>query len=190
MNNMSKRLAVNTNKLVQQYLYYQQRVSFSTNKNNRLFPEELNILYDSKCNICKLEMDMLARRDERLHGSKRRIKLTDIESDNFNPNDPSNGGVSYAKGMSAINAVYSNGRVIEGPEVFLAAYDEVRLGYLFRFTQWPVFKPIVHYGYTMFAKYRTKITRGSSLEELIQVYEEKRAIDETDCTSSSCSTKR
>ena len=185
------RLAANTNKLAQQYLYYQQRVAaFSTNKNNRLFPEEINILYDSKCNICKLEMDMLARRDERLHGSERRIKLTDIESDNFSPNDPSNGGVSYAKGMSAINAVYSNGRIIEGPEVFLRAYDEVRLGYLFRFTQWPVFKPIFHYGYTMFAKYRTKITRGSSLDELIQVYEEKRAIDETNCTSSSCSTKR
>ena len=133
---------------------------------------------------------MLARRDERLHGSKRRIKLTDIESDNFNPNDPANGGVSYAKGMSAINAVFSNGRVIEGPEVFLRAYECVGLGSLFRFTQWPVFKPIVHYGYTIFAKYRTNITRGSSLHELIQVYEEKKAIDETNCTNSSCSTKR
>lgn len=28
----------------------------------RLFPEEINIIYDSKCNVCKLEMDLLARR--------------------------------------------------------------------------------------------------------------------------------
>eukprot|EP00986_Skeletonema_menzelii_P010604 scaffold5228_cov131-Skeletonema_menzelii.AAC.6 len=74
-------------------------------------------------------MDMLARRDARLHGSKRMIKLTDIESDKFDPNDPANGGVSYAKGMSAINAVHRDGRVIEGPQVFLKAYELVGLGW-------------------------------------------------------------
>ena len=75
---------------------------------------------------------MLARRDARLHGSKRMIKLTDIESDKFDPNDPANGGVSYAKGMSAINAVHRDGRVIEGPQVFLKAYELVGLGWLFK----------------------------------------------------------
>ena len=164
---------------------------FSTNiKNERqLFPEEMNILYDSKCNVCKLEMDMLARRDERLHGSKRMIKLTDIESDKFDPNDPANGGVSYAKGMSAINAVHRDGRVIEGPQVFLKAYELVGLGWLFKFTEWPVFKPAVDIGYKLFAKYRTNITRGSSLDELISAYEQKKQIEQAGCTSSSCTIK-
>ena len=133
---------------------------------------------------------MLARRDERLHGSRRRIKLTDIESDNFDPNDRANGGVTYAKGMSAINAVYRDGRVIEGPQVFLKAYECVGLGWLFKFTEWPILKPAVHFGYELFAKYRTNVTRGSSLEELIAAYEEKKEIEQAGCTSSSCATKR
>ena len=165
--------------------------AFSTNiKNEQLFPEEINILYDSKCNVCKLEMDMLARRDARLHGSRRRIKLTDIESDKFDPNDPVNGGVSYVKGMSAINAVYQDGRVIEGPQVFVKAYELVGLGWLFKFTEWPVFKTVVEAGYNVFAKYRTNITRGSSLDDLILAYEEKKESEQAVCTSSSCTTKR
>lgn len=173
---------------------YCQRIvaAFSTKIKHEqcLFSEEINILYDSKCNVCKLEMDLLARRDARLHGNKRRIKLTDIESDNFDPNDPANGGVNYAKGMSAINAVYRDGSVIEGPTVFLKAYELVGLGWLFKFTEWPIFKPAVNAGYKLFANYRTNITRGSSLDELISAYEEKRAISQVDCTSSSCATKR
>jgi len=135
-------------------------------------------------------MDMLARRDERLHGSKRRLKLTDIESEKFDSNDPSNGGITYAKGMSAINAVYRDGRVIEGPEVFLKAYAFVGLGWLFKFIEWPVSKPAVDFGYKLFAKYRTNITRGSILDELILAYEEKRAAEQVACTNSSCVTKR
>ena len=163
----------------------------STNiKNEQLFPEEINILYDSKCNVCKLEMDMLARRDARLHGSRRMIKLTDIESDSFDPNDPVNGGVSYAKGMSAINAVYRDGSVIEGPQVFLKAYELVVLGWLFKFTEWPVFKTAVEAGYNVFAKYRTNITRGSSLDDLISAYEEKKEREQVVCSSSSCTPKR
>ena len=96
-------------------------------------------------------MDMLARRDARLHGSQRRIKLTDIESDDFDPTSDKNGGVSYAKGMSAINAVYRDGRVIEGPQVFLKAYELVGLGWLFKFIEWPVFKTAVDMGYKLFA---------------------------------------
>ena len=180
-------------KMVHRWSFCQRiAASFSTNIENKrqLFPEELNILYDSKCNVCKLEMDMLARRDARLNGSQRRIKLTDIESDSFDLSDPANGGVSYAKGMSAINAVYRDGRVIEGPQVFLKAYELVGLGWLFKFIEWPVFKPAVDIGYKLFAKYRTNITRGSSLDELISAYEQKKEIEQVGCTSSSCETKR
>mmetsp|Transcript_559 Transcript_559/g.1258 ORF Transcript_559/g.1258 Transcript_559/m.1258 type:complete len:93 (+) Transcript_559:835-1113(+) len=92
--------------------------------------------------------------------------------------------------MSAINAVYRDGRVIEGPKVFLKAYEFVELGWLFKFTEWPVFKPAVDIGYKLFANYRTNFTRGSSLDELISAYEEKKNIEQVECKSSSCTTKR
>ena len=132
---------------------------------------------------------MLARRDAKLHGINRRIKLTDIET-NFDERDPANGGISYAKGMSAINAVYPDGRVIEGPQVFLKAYELVGLGWFFRFTEWPVLKPAVNFGYKLFAEYRTNITRGSSLDELILAYEEKMDLEQSGCASSVCSTTK
>ncbi|KAI2507451.1 DUF393-like protein [Fragilaria crotonensis] len=61
------------------------RAMLSTNASpsQRLFSEELSILYDSKCNVCKLEIDFLRRRDERLHGSSTRLKFTDLESEDY-----------------------------------------------------------------------------------------------------------
>ncbi|KAL7532292.1 hypothetical protein ACHAXR_004539 [Thalassiosira sp. AJA248-18] len=114
-------------------------------------------------------MDFLVRRDAKLSGSNpKKLRLTDIEGENYDPNDPINGGVSYARGMAAIHAITADGRVIEGVPVFGRAYDLVGLGWLFKFTEWPVMKPVVRWGYEMFAKYRTHVTRGSSLEDLIE----------------------
>eukprot|EP00980_Cylindrotheca_fusiformis_P002170 scaffold497_cov97-Cylindrotheca_fusiformis.AAC.1 len=159
----------------------------------RLFPEELNIIYDSKCNICNFEINFLANRDERISGSTtttRKLRMTDIEDENYNPDDPANGGISYAKGMSAMHAVTADGRVMEGVPVFSSAYELVGLGWLFKFTEWPVLKNIVRWGYDVFARYRTNVTRGSSLEELIQAYEAKQKLEnsqtESDCQT--CST--
>ena len=164
---------------------------------NRLFPEELNIIYDSKCNVCKLEIDFLERRDAKLAASataaagvsssssdtilngglkQRKLKMTDIESDNYNPQDPANGGVTYERGMKAIHAVTADGKVISGVPVFASAYELVNLGWIFKFTQWPIFNTVVDWGYDFFAKYRTNITRGSSLEDLVRAYEEKNKI--------------
>lgn len=152
----------------------------------RLFPEQLNIIYDSKCGICKLEMDLLARRDARLaglSGGPRKLKMTDIECQHYNPEDPANAGVSYEEGMAAIHAVTSDGRLVKGVPVFSRAYDLVGLGWLFKFTEWPMMKPIVHSGYTLFAKYRTVLTRGSTLEELIKVRNAKKLDECISCSN-------
>ena len=153
----------------------------STSRSVLLFPEQMNIIYDSKCGICKLEMDMLERRDIRLNGTAtggrgRKLRLTDIENGNYDPTDPMNGGVTYAQGMAAIHAVLPNGTVIEGIPVFVKAYDLVKLGWLFRFMEWSIMKPIVNWGYTVFAKYRTIVTRGSTLQELIKAYDDKKKL--------------
>ena len=157
---------------------FSQGATTTGKKQQQLFQEELNIIYDSKCNICKLEMDWLARRDANLSAStaQRKLKLTDIESEDYDPNEPANGGVTYEKGMAAIHAVTPDGRVIEGVPVFSKAYELVELGWLFRFTEWSIMKPVVQYGYEVFAKYRTNVTRGSSLQDLVKAHYEKRTL--------------
>lgn len=158
--------------------------SFSTagtsriGENERLFPEELNILYDSKCNVCKLEIDFLARRDaEKINIGRPKLKMTDIEADEYDILDPANGGVSYEEGMKAIHAVTSDGKVLKGVSVFSLAYEQVQLGWLFKITTWPIVKQLVDIGYNIFAKYRTNLTRGASVEMLVQQYEEKKKLE-------------
>jgi predicted DCC family thiol-disulfide oxidoreductase YuxK len=142
----------------------------------RLFPEELNVIYDSKCSVCKLEIDWLSRRDERLNVPQRKLKMTDLESDDYDANDPANGKVGYRQGMEAIHAVTPDGKLLSGVPVFSIAYEQVGLGWLFAVTQWPILSSVVGWGYDVFAKYRTYITRGSSVDELVRIYEERRQV--------------
>jgi predicted DCC family thiol-disulfide oxidoreductase YuxK len=160
--------------------------SVAQSDGSRLFPEDVNIIYDSKCNVCKLEMNFLAKRDaEKINVGAPKLKLTDVESDGYDPKDPSNGGVTYESGMKAIHAVTSDGKVIKGVPVFQMAYEKVNLGWLFQITTWPVVKQLVDVGYKFFAKYRTYLTRGASVETLVRQYEEKKALElkmkEEDC---------
>jgi predicted DCC family thiol-disulfide oxidoreductase YuxK len=106
--------------------------------------------------------------------------MTDLESDDYpyNPSDPANGNVSYREGMAAIHAVTNDGKVLKGVEVFALAYQQVGLGWLFAITKWPVFEPLVQVGYNIFAKYRTNVTRGSSLDSLVQAYEQKKSLEQ------------
>jgi predicted DCC family thiol-disulfide oxidoreductase YuxK len=143
-----------------------------------LFQEELNIIYDSKCNVCKLEIDWLAKRDARVNGSiAPKLKMTDIESDDYDDTDPSNGGISYEKGMAAIHAVTPTGKVMSGVPVFSSAYDKVGLGWLFAITRVPILNKGIDMAYDFFAKYRTNITRGSSLEALVESYKERKQLE-------------
>jgi predicted DCC family thiol-disulfide oxidoreductase YuxK len=117
--------------------------------------------------------------------------MTDLESDDYNPSDPANGNVSYPDALAAIHAVTHDGKVLKGVEVFAMAYQQVGLGWLFVITKWPVFEPVVQLGYEIFAKYRTSLTRGSSLESLVHAYEEKKSLEKEkkaqDCDT--CNTK-
>jgi predicted DCC family thiol-disulfide oxidoreductase YuxK len=104
--------------------------------------------------------------------------MTDLESDDYNPSDPANGNVSYREGLAGIHAVTNDGKLLKGVEVFALAYQQVGLGWLFAITKWPVFEPLAQKGYEIFAKYRTNVTRGSSLESLVQAYEEKKSLEQ------------
>lgn len=177
----------------------------------RLFTEELNVIYDSKCNVCKLEIDFLRQRDIRLNAKQQqqptttdaagpsspvgcKLRFTDLESGHYDESDPANGGITYAVGMSSMHAVTCSGQILKGIPVFEKAYQQVQLGWLFRITHWPVLQQLANIFYDIFAKYRTLLTRGSTVHALVQAYGEKRQLEinqkaaSTDCISDRCST--
>jgi hypothetical protein len=136
-------------------------MSSSTPSSEQLFPEELNILYDSKCNVYKLEMDFLARRDDSLAmeaSHPRRIKLTDLEDESYNPNDPANGGGTYAEAMSPMfHACRQTRRPSSGRSCSL--FSCLRFGRTG--VARSVHRVANHQTHWMFAKYRTSVTRGT-----------------------------
>jgi predicted DCC family thiol-disulfide oxidoreductase YuxK len=154
----------------------------SSSAEQRLFPEELNVLYDSKCNVCKLEMEWLARRDTRINKKQPKLKLTDLEDPNFDAKDPANGGINYETGMSAIYAVTADGKILKGVPAFALAYEQVGLGWLWGVYNVQGIRQLFNWGYNVFAKYRTRLTRGSTLDELVALYKEKkRQLEKDDC---------
>ena len=94
------------------------------------------------------------------------LKFTDIEN-NYNVNDPINANVSYEEAMKKICAVYSNGEIITGVNVFKEMYETIGLGFLFSFYRIPVLRNIAESAYLFWAKYRTNITRNESLDALV-----------------------
>ena len=149
-----------------------------------LFKERLNVLYDGKCALCVAEINFLEKRDI-LQNSSRRLIFTDIESSDYNPHVPMNANVSYEAGMTKIHAVRSNGELLSGVQVFAAAYDEVGLGWMFRFLQWPAAATLASRVYDFWAAKRTDLTRQKSLEQLFVEREEARAAAALECDSES-----
>jgi predicted DCC family thiol-disulfide oxidoreductase YuxK len=155
-----------------------------------LFEEELNILYDSKCNVCRTEVEFLIRRDQRRNHLRRRLRCTDIESGYYDPDDPVNGGISYAQAMSSMHAVTQYGEIVSGVAVFQRAYAIVGLGWLMTVTKYSGMRWIADCLYNLFAKYRTKITRGATLQELISIYEERQKMVQSQCDTTSLPIRR
>jgi predicted DCC family thiol-disulfide oxidoreductase YuxK len=156
----------------------------------RLFSEELNILYDSKCNVCEWEINFLRQRDIKLHGSSQaRLRFTDLESEKYDETDPANGNIDYETGMKAIHAITPEGKVLIGVPVFEQAYQKVGLGWLFVMTKIPFLKIILDLGYDIFARYRTRITRGETIPDLVEAYRQRKLKIEKDNDCRICSGK-
>ena len=130
----------------------------------RLFPDgvELNLIYDSKCGVCQWEVDFLSARD-----SAGRLMYTDLEADDFEENAPRNGNLDYETALASFHAVTSNGEVLSGMPVFKAAYDAVGLGWVWSIYDNKLAAAFFDLGYSIFARFRTDITRGTSIEALV-----------------------
>ena len=151
-------------------------VSESLQDTEPLFPEKLNIIYDSKCSVCQFEVDYLQdRMDKHFGDSASLIRFTDLEAEGgYNETDPANGGVTYAMGMKSFHAVKPNGEVLHGVPVFREAYEIVDQAWVWAATQLPIIGDLASMGYDLFARIRTPLTRGSPVDELIEKhYQEK-----------------
>ena len=130
--------------------------------NARLFEENLNILYDRKCSLCRVEIDFLKKKD----GMNKRLRFTDVENELFDDRDPENGGVSYEDAMKKIHVITSSGQKILGVHAIRAAYDEVGLGWIYSFLSIPFVGATADIVYDAWAGVRTNITRGESLDDI------------------------
>ena len=98
-----------------------------------------------------------------------------------------NGGIDYATGMAAMHAVTNRGQVLTGVPVFRRAYEAVGLGWWVAVTRLRIVSWLADRLYDVFAKYRTRWTRGTTVEELVRVYEEKRRLaPEASCETGTC----
>lgn len=135
-----------------------------------LFDAELNLIYDSKCGVCQWEVDFLKERD-----AAGRLIYTDLEADDFEEGAARNGGLDYATALSSFHAVRADGELLAGMPVFREAYRAVGLGWVWAIYDQPLAARILDFGYSLFARFRTDITRGSSLEVLVAARRASRA---------------
>jgi predicted DCC family thiol-disulfide oxidoreductase YuxK len=139
-----------------------EEASSPTSKTTRLFPQQYNVLYDSKCGLCNSEINFLRSKDE-----DAQLLFTDIEDPKYDENDPKNGRLSYEEAMKVIHAVTPDGSLVKGVAVFPAIYKAINYGWVGRWIyEAPVIGPVIEKVSPFWFKYRTLMTRGKTLETL------------------------
>ena len=136
----------------------------------------VNMLYDSQCPLCMHEINFLERRN-----TAGLVKFTDIASPGYKPQD--NGGVDYEAGMKKIHAVLDTGEVVEGVSVFREVYTAVGLGWVWAITRLPGVSWVAERFYSVWAKYRMKLT---GREELEVIFRKRKLTQTTLCDDDQC----
>lgn len=141
---------------------------------------KIDLLYDSECPICQMEVDFLKKRD-----IDNRIRYTDLSSPSYRPED--HGNVQFADGMRKIRAVLPDRTVITGVEVFRQTYKAIGLGWLVELTNMPIIGTIADSIYDLWAENRLRITgRGDLADVLKERAEMLRSLDPADCELDAC----
>eukprot|EP01026_Neomeris_dumetosa_P000652 TRINITY_DN10160_c0_g4_i2.p1 TRINITY_DN10160_c0_g4~~TRINITY_DN10160_c0_g4_i2.p1 ORF type:complete len:181 (-),score=19.44 TRINITY_DN10160_c0_g4_i2:190-732(-) len=123
---------------------------------------EIRMLYDSECPLCMHEVNFLKNRDK----GKNKLDFVDIASPNYSPE--ANQNISYEVAMGRIHGILSDGRVVDGMEVFRRCYGAVGLGWVFAATQNKYIGYVADQVYTFWAKYRMQITGRPGLEVIFE----------------------
>lgn len=111
----------------------------------------LEIFYDAQCPICRWEVDLLRRRS-----ANGQLRFTPIEEARFAPGSPA---PSREQMFARLHARRADGVLINGTDVFRAAYRVAGLGYLARASELPLLRPATDAAYRLFARHRHTLSR-------------------------------
>lgn len=140
----------------------------------------IDLLYDSECPICQMEVDFLKKRD-----INHRIRFTDLSSPDYNPAD--HGNVKFEDGMRKIRAVLPDKTVVTGVEVFRQTYKSIGLGWVFEATNLPLIGQAADFLYDVWAENRLRLTgRGDLADVLKQRATELREKEPAECDENGC----
>lgn len=112
---------------------------------------DLKLLYDGECPICKREVCILKKKD-----SLTKIKFIDISSKEFSPLE--NNNIDYNTAMSQIHAIDGKGNLLVGIPAFAAVYARCQLLVTSTLLRISFIKSVLKPLYTLFAKKRLWIT--------------------------------
>ncbi|MDA9149172.1 DUF393 domain-containing protein [Synechococcus sp. AH-229-G18] len=120
---------------------------------------ELTLLYDGGCPLCLREIVFLQKRDR-----EGKILFVNIDSKEYDSKLYK--GISYRDAMERIHAVRHDGTILRDVEVFRESYELVGIGWLYAPSSWPILKPLINIGYSLWTKLRFKLTGRPSLDVL------------------------
>lgn len=140
----------------------------------------IDLLYDSDCPICQMEVDFLQKRD-----INHRIRFTDLSSPSYDPVE--HGNVSFERGMRKIRAVLPDKTVVTGVEVFRRTYEAIGLGWMFEITKIPLVGTAADALYDLWAENRLRLTgRGDLANVLKDRSDALRNSDPVECDTDAC----
>jgi predicted DCC family thiol-disulfide oxidoreductase YuxK len=141
---------------------------------------KIDLLYDSECPICQMEVDFLKKRD-----IENRIRFTDLSAPNYDPK--LHGNVQFADGMRKIRAILPDKTVVTGVEVFRQTYKTIGLGWIFEITNLPIIGQAADMIYDIWAENRLRLTgRGDLADVLKEKSVELREKDVAECDDDGC----
>ena len=112
--------------------------------------KKLTMYYDGLCPLCQAEILFLSRRNE-----ANLLSFVDINSSQYSASAV---GVSCQQALDSIYAQYDDGELINGVDVFSAAYERANLPTLAWLFSRPSLRPMLTWGYQFFAKNRHVIS--------------------------------
>jgi predicted DCC family thiol-disulfide oxidoreductase YuxK len=112
--------------------------------------KKLTMFYDGLCPLCQAEIQFLSGRNQ-----AGLLSFMDIHSDQYSPEIV---GVSCDQALASMYAQFEDGKLIQGVEVFSAAYSRANLPKLAWLFSRPALKPFWNVGYRFFAKHRHAIS--------------------------------
>jgi len=112
--------------------------------------KKLTMYYDGLCPLCQAEILFLSRRN-----TAGLLSFVDVNSTKYSADAV---GVSCQQALDSMYAQYDDGELINGIDVFSAAYQRANLPTLAWLFSRPSLRPMLNWGYRFFAKNRHRIS--------------------------------